>query len=82
MRIRLCQASEVLLIDDGQLAVALALEEIPPAAALERGPESRSRDTLGYQLAKEAVERADEILRPVQSAEDIAAEWLSENNLD
>ena len=61
-------------VDHLQLAVARLLEAVAVAARLQRGPELGRRRVLRHQLAEQPVEGADEVLGPLEPAEDVAAE--------
>ena len=62
------------VVDELQLPVPLALEGVAVGAGLERVPEGGRRCPLCDQVAEQPVERADEVLGPLEPAEDLAAE--------
>jgi hypothetical protein len=68
------ETGQVLGVDDLELGVAGELEAVAVGARLEGGPEGLGRDTLGCEVAEEAIEGADEVLGAVEPAEDLAAE--------
>ena len=70
----LAETLEVLRVDHLELAIALALEGVAIVPRLQRRPEGLRRGALRHQVAKQPVERADEVLRPLESPEHVAAE--------